>query len=187
MLTPSRGFPPIAGPDARVLILGSLPGQASLAAGQYYAQPRNAFWRIMGELFDAGPAVPYALRARRLIEQRVALWDVCEAAHRPGSLDAAIDLSSVVVNDFARFFREHREIVAVFTNGGTATRFYRRLVLPQIGPAAMALPVYPLPSTSPAHAAMRFEQKLERWRGITTTSCSNRAARRVRAPSSVRS
>ena len=163
----SRGFPPIAAPDARALILGSLPGQASLAAGQYYAQPQNAFWRIMGELFAAGPAVPYATRTQRLIEHRVALWDVCKAAHRRGSLDAAIDLSSVVVNDFACFFREHRAIVAVFTNGGTATRFYQRLVRPRLGAVASALPVHPLPSTSPAHAAMGFEQKLERWRAIT--------------------
>lgn len=163
----SRGFPPIAAPDARILILGSLPGQASLAAQQYYAQPQNAFWRIMGELLDAGPSVPYAMRAQRLIGRRVALWDVCKAARRPGSLDAAIDPSSVVVNDFASFFREHRDIVAVYTNGGTATRFYRRLVLPCLGPTARTLPVHPLPSTSPAHATMRFEQKLERWRAIT--------------------
>jgi hypoxanthine-DNA glycosylase len=163
----SRGFAPIAAPDARVLILGSLPGQVSLAARQYYAQPQNAFWRIMGELFGAGPAVPYPVRAQRLIEHRVALWDVCKAAHRPGSLDAAIDLSSVVVNDFARFFREHGQLVAVFTNGGAATRLYQRLVLPRLGAPASTLLLHPLPSTSPAHAAMRFEQKLERWRAIT--------------------
>jgi hypoxanthine-DNA glycosylase len=120
----------------------------------------------MGELFDAGASVPYALRAQRLIQHRVALWDVCQAAHRPGSLDAAIDLSSVEVNDFERFFREHAAIVAVFTNGATATRLYQRLVLPQLGSMAGALPLHPLPSTSPAHAAMRFEQKLERWRAL---------------------
>lgn len=162
----SRGFPPIAAPDARVLILGSLPGQASLAAQQYYAQPRNAFWRIMGELFGAGPSEPYPLRARRLLEHRVALWDVCETAHRPGSLDAAIDLASVEVNDFARFFRAHAAVVAVFTNGGTATRCYQRLVLPRLDARSGALPLHPLPSTSPAHAAMTFGQKLERWRAI---------------------
>lgn len=164
----SRGFPPIAAPNARVLILGSLPGQASLAARQYYAQPRNSFWRIMGELFGAGPEIPYDERARRLIEHRVALWDVCKAAHRPGSLDAAIDPATIVVNDLARFYREHPAIGAVFTNGGTATRLYQRLVLPRLGVTANALPLQALPSTSPAHARMPFAEKLDCWRAVIT-------------------
>lgn len=149
-----------------MLVLGSLPGQASLAARQYYAQPQNAFWRIMDQLVGAGPQLPYAERKQRLIEHRIAVWDVCQSAARPGSLDAAIDATSVVVNDFARFFHEHRGVVAVFTNGGTATRFYQRLVWPSLGADARSLPLQALPSTSPAHAAMRFEQKLERWRVI---------------------
>lgn len=163
----SRGFPPIAGPDARVLILGSLPGQASLAARQYYAQPQNAFWRIMGELCGAHPHLPYEERARQLVAHRIALWDVCKAAHRPGSLDAAIDGSSVVINDLARFYRDHPEIAAVFTNGGTATRLYQRLVWPRLGSTGRALPLHSLPSTSPAHARMPFAEKLERWGAVT--------------------
>lgn len=163
----SRGFPPIAAPDARVLILGSLPGQASLAAQQYYAQPQNAFWRIMGELCGAYPQLPYADRTQRLLEHRIALWDVCKAAHRPGSLDASIDPSTIVVNDLARFYREHPGIAAVFTNGGTATRLYQRLVLPSLGVTPAALPLQPLPSTSPAHARMPFARKLVHWRAVT--------------------
>jgi TDG/mug DNA glycosylase family protein len=166
MPTRSRGFPPIAAPDARVLILGSLPGQASLAHRQYYAQPYNAFWRIMGALFGAGPDLPYAERIARLEAQRVAVWDVCKAATRPGSLDSSIDVSSIVPNDFRRFFRDHASIEAVFTNGGTATRLYARLVRPRLAGAARELPLHPLPSTSPAHASLRFEQKLERWRQV---------------------
>lgn len=162
----SRGFPPIAAPDARVLILGSLPGQASLAAQQYYAQPYNAFWRIMGELFDAGPQRPYAERAEVLKARQVALWDVCRAAVRPGSLDSAIDPGSVVINDFAAFFRAHPRIEAVYSNGGTSYALYRRLVLPRLPPAVRTLPHESLPSTSPAHASLRFEQKLERWRVV---------------------
>ena len=69
-----RGFPPIAGPDARVLILGSLPGQASLAAGEYYAHRRNLFWPILGELFGATPALPYAERLGKLTTAGLALW-----------------------------------------------------------------------------------------------------------------
>ncbi|HEX9206913.1 MAG TPA: DNA-deoxyinosine glycosylase [Steroidobacteraceae bacterium] len=160
----SRGFPPIAAPDARVLILGSLPGQVSLAQRQYYAQPQNGFWRIMGTLFGAGPELPYAERAARLVAHRVALWDVCKAAAREGSLDADIDLATVVPNDFRNFFRAHPAIELVCTNGGTATRLYQRLVLPRLPAAARALPLHPLPSTSPAHAGMRFERKLELWR-----------------------
>ena len=162
----SRGFPPIAAPDARVLILGSLPGQVSLARRQYYAQPHNAFWRIMGALFGAGPEQPYEARVERLKTQRVAVWDVCKAATRPGSLDSSIDVSSVVPNDFGAFFRRHAGIAAVFTNGGTATRLYQRLVQPRLAAGPRALPLHALPSTSPAHASLRFEQKLERWRCV---------------------
>ncbi|HEX5650741.1 MAG TPA: DNA-deoxyinosine glycosylase [Steroidobacteraceae bacterium] len=162
----SRGFPPIAAPDARVLILGSLPGQVSLARRQYYAQPHNAFWRIMGALCDAGPEWPYEERADRLRARGVALWDVCKAAVRPGSLDASIDLGSILPNDFRTFFRTHGAITTVFTNGGTATRLYARLVLPGLGEPARSLPLHPLPSTSPAHASLRFEQKLARWKAV---------------------
>lgn len=160
----SRGFPPIAAPDAQVLILGSLPGQMSLARRQYYAQPQNAFWRLMGALFGAGPELPYEERKARLVAHRVALWDVCKAAAREGSLDAAIDLSTVIPNDFRTFLRAHPAIGLVCTNGGTATRLYQRLVVPTLPAPLRFLPVQPLPSTSPAHAAMRFDQKLEQWR-----------------------
>jgi hypoxanthine-DNA glycosylase len=164
----SRGFPPIAAPDAQVLILGSLPGRVSLERRQYYAQPQNAFWRLMGVLFDAGPEVPYEVRTARLVAHRVAVWDVCKAAVREGSLDADIDLATVIPNDFNWFFGAHPAVGLVCTNGGTATRLYQRLVLPMLPAALRALPVRPLPSTSPAHAAMRFEQKLERWRMVAS-------------------
>jgi hypoxanthine-DNA glycosylase len=162
----SRGFPPIAAPDARVLVLGSLPGQASLAAQQYYAQPRNAFWRIMGELCGAGLDVPYLERADRLVQRGIALWDVCRAAARPGSLDSSIDLATVVPNDFRRFFAAHPRIVAVYANGATAYRLYERLVRPRLSAPVQALPLVALPSTSPAHATLDFDAKLARWRAI---------------------
>lgn len=164
MTTKSRGFPPIAAPDARLLILGSLPGQVSLAQRQYYAQPQNAFWRIMGALFGAGPDIPYAERADRLRRKRIALWDVCKSAERAGSLDASIDLNTVITNDFERFFREHPGIVHVCVNGGTAHRLYMRRVQPVLPEPLSSLPLHQLPSTSPAHASLRFAQKLDRWR-----------------------
>jgi hypoxanthine-DNA glycosylase len=162
----SRGFPPIAAPDARVLVLGSLPGQVSLSRRQYYAQPQNAFWRIMGALFDAGPELAYEERAARLQAQGIALWDVCRTAVRAGSLDASIELDTVVANDFRSFFATHPRIGHVFTNGGTATRLYRRLALPTLPATLRALPLQVLPSTSPAHASLRFQQKLDRWRAV---------------------
>jgi len=164
----SEGFPPIAAPSARVLILGSLPGQVSLQRQQYYAQPQNVFWRIMGALFDAGPDVRYEERVQRLIAQRVAVWDVCQAAVRPGSLDTSIDLATVVPNDFGAFFAAHVDIRCIFLNGATAARLYEKLVAPQLPAPVRSLPMERLPSTSPAHASLRFEQKLERWQLIRT-------------------
>ena len=165
-MTRSFGFPPVAREDARVLILGSLPGQASLAALQYYAQPHNSFWRLMGRLFDAGPEQDYEERLRRLVEARVALWDVCASAMRPGSLDHRIDKSSVAPNDFKGFFETHREIAAIFFNGATAERLYLTLARPTLLHPVAMIATKRLPSTSPAHAGASFAQKLEAWREV---------------------
>ena len=161
-----KGFPPIADAHARVLILGSLPGQESLRRQQYYAQPHNAFWKIMGRLFGAGPELPYEQRGQRLIESGIALWDVCAAAQRPGSLDSSIVHSSVVANDLGAFIASHPDISLICFNGGKAGELYRRLVLPGLPPAARAIRTETLPSTSPAHAAMRFEEKLTHWAAV---------------------
>jgi hypoxanthine-DNA glycosylase len=159
-------FPPITDPHARVLILGSLPGQVSLQRQQYYAQPHNAFWKIMGRLFDAGPDLPYAERAQRLVQKGIALWDVCASAQRPGSLDAAIVHSSVVPNELAAFIDSHPGIGLICFNGGKAAELYRRLVLPGWPATVRAIRTETLPSTSPAHAAMPFEEKLARWAAV---------------------
>ncbi len=164
------GFPPVARGDARVLVLGSLPGQASLAASQYYAQPQNAFWRIMGGLFYAGPEHAYEERLERLVEARVALWDVCASATRPGSLDHRIDKRSVAANDFAGFFVDHRHIAAIFFNGATAERLYLTLARPTLPPDVAEIATRCLPSTSPAHAGVSFAQKLEAWKEVAATA-----------------
>lgn len=160
------GFPPIAGTHARVLILGSLPGQVSLQRQQYYALPQNAFWKIMGRLVGANPELPYAERSQCLVQNGIALWDVCAAAQRPGSLDAAIVHSSVVPNDFAAFLASHPGIGLICFNGGKAADLYRRLVLPGLPDTARAIRTETLPSTSPAHAAMPLEEKLTRWAAV---------------------
>jgi hypoxanthine-DNA glycosylase len=160
----SRGFAPLAGTQVRLVVLGSLPGRASLAAGQYYAQPRNAFWLLMGELFDAGPAQSYPARVAALTAHGIAVWDVCAAARREGSLDAAIDRDSVCVNDFSAFFAAHPGVQHVAFNGQAAAELYRRGVLPGLSARWAALPRETLPSTSPAHATLSFAEKLQRWR-----------------------
>jgi hypoxanthine-DNA glycosylase len=130
---------------------------------QYYAQPQNGFWRIMDALFGAGPALAYLARVERLVACHVAVWDVLAAGERSGSLDSAIVENSIVTNDFGAFFERHREIRLVCFNGAKAAELYRRRVLPKLEPQLAALESLRLPSTSPAHASMRFEQKLERW------------------------
>lgn len=157
-----RGFPPVARVDARILVLGSLPGRRSLKAAEYYAHPRNAFWPIMAEL--TGASGSYDERCRTLIERRIALWDVLAEAPRPGSLDADIRTAAAAPNDFHAFFRKHRQIVRVGFNGQTAARLFAKLVPEEC--RAMIAEYRILPSTSPAYAAMPYAAKLGAWRKV---------------------
>jgi len=159
----SVGFAPIEGGEPRTLILGSLPGRKSLEMGQYYAQPQNGFWRIMGAIFGAGPSLSYPQRLERLIANRIAVWDVLAAGERDGSLDSAIVASSIVVNDFGRFFRRHGGIRVICFNGAKAAELYRRNVMPSLAPRFAELAVRVLPSTSPANATVPFAAKLASW------------------------
>jgi hypoxanthine-DNA glycosylase len=160
----SRGssFASLARPESRVLILGTLPGAESLRRQQYYAHPRNAFWRIMGELFGAGWDLPYEQRMENLAAAGVALWDVCASATRPGSLDS--NITEVAPQDFAGFFAVHPSIALICFNGQPAARLFRRFVFPDLPEQVGRIATQVLPSTSPAHAGMRFEQKLALWR-----------------------
>lgn len=154
-----RGFPPLSAPNAELLILGSMPGIASLEVGQYYAHARNAFWPIMGDLFGAGPDLAYPSRAERLRQKKVAVWDVLQLCVREGSLDA--DIRDEVPNDFAAFFAAHPHIRRIGLNGGKAAASFRKHAAAHMPPGAEAVV---LPSTSPAHAARRFDDKLALWR-----------------------
>jgi hypoxanthine-DNA glycosylase len=162
----SSGFPPVARGDARLLVLGSLPGVRSIEAQQYYAQPRNAFWQIMGELVGAGPELGYPQRLTQLKRSAIALWDVAAAAERAGSLDTSIVHASVAPNDFGGFFEVHRRIGLICFNGAKAAELYRRLVLPGLDPCFARIPTRRLPSTSPAHAGMTYARKLGAWSSI---------------------
>ncbi|MFI4890132.1 MAG: DNA-deoxyinosine glycosylase [Steroidobacterales bacterium] len=168
-MSAARGFAPIAGRSARVLILGTLPGRASLAAAQYYAQPRNAFWPLMGELFDAGPDLSYTERTARLVGLRIAVWDVCAAAERAGSLDASIARETILVNDFHGFFAAHPAVRQILFNGKLAAQLYQRRVLPDLPARWQRIRLLTLPSTSPAHAGMPFAEKKRHWQAVHTS------------------
>lgn len=156
-----RSFAPITGDDPRVLVLGSMPGVASLDAHRYYAHPRNLFWPIIGTLLGFDPALPYDARIAHVRAHGIALWDVAGECVRQGSLDARIDAGSVVPNDIRGLLARHPGITRIRFNGATAESLFRRHVLPKLD----AVPdLLRLPSTSPAHAALGFEAKLAAWR-----------------------
>jgi len=161
-----QSFAPLASPDAVVLILGSMPGVASLRQQQYYAHPKNLFWDFMGEMFDAGRECPYAERLRRLAAHGLALWDVAHRCVRPGSLDAAIDTASVEPNDFTMLFRCCPHIRHIFFNGRKAAELYRRLVLPALPEDVRQIERSTLPSTSPANAAIPVAVRRHRWLAV---------------------
>lgn len=159
----TKGFPPILGEQANTLILGTLPSQQSLIKQQYYGHPRNAFWPIMAKLLGADPEIDYVERTRLLISRGIAVWDVLKSGSRPGSMDAAIDKNSAVPNDFATLFSNHPEIKLVCFNGQAAEQLFRKLVPMDIQESFAAVRFVTMPSTSPAYAAMKFEEKLQHW------------------------
>ena len=161
---PVESFPPLFNGSAHVLILGSMPGMVSLSAGQYYAHPRNAFWRIMRGIFGIDESLPYSHRTTALLNQGLAVWDVLKACVRQGSLDSDIVSHSIVANDFKTLFEQCPAIGKIVFNGSTAEQTYNRHVLPTLDLKHAAIPAVRLPSTSPAHAGLDFEGKLNAWR-----------------------
>lgn len=156
----TEGFPPVATPNARILILGSLPGRRSVMEQQYYAHPQNAFWGIMRELVGADGS--YESRCNVLVRERIAVWDVLKASVRPGSMDADIRVETAQPNDFETFFRAHRQVQRICFNGKKAGQLFDRLV--QLDHVLANKEFRILPSTSPAFASMRFSEKLGAWR-----------------------
>ncbi|MCV7411776.1 DNA-deoxyinosine glycosylase [Mycobacterium florentinum] len=155
-----HGFGPVIDGRARMLILGSFPSAQSLIAHEYYANPRNAFWPITGELFGFDADAPYESRLAALRAHGVALWDVLRGCRRAGSADSAIDPKSLVLNDFAGLFADYPRITRVYFNGAKAAELYRRLAQPDD-----RLEFQRLPSSSPAHAT-RPGVKLAAWRAL---------------------
>jgi hypoxanthine-DNA glycosylase len=154
------GFPPVVDGTAGLLILGSFPSVLSLASGQYYGNPRNAFWPITGALFGFDAAAAYEIRLAALQSAGIALWDVLRTCRRAGSADAKIDPKSAVANDFGQLFASYPSITQVCFNGSAAQQLFRRLVHIDAD-----VDYRLLPSTSPARA-MPAGQKLQAWRVI---------------------
>jgi len=157
-----HSFDPISDAASRVLILGSMPGKASLSAGQYYAHPQNAFWKILGALFDFEPNFSYESRIASLREHGIALWDVMQSCVRETSLDSDIEERSIVSNPFSDFLRNHPEIHTICFNGAKAEASWRKHVLPQL-PQARDIAYHRLPSTSPANASIGYDDKVKAW------------------------
>ncbi len=152
------GLAPVFAPNARLLVLGSFPGEASLRAQQYYGHPRNQFWPLLGALWGQDlSALPYAQRIAVAQSQGLAIWDVYDSCEREGSLDSAIRAAQP--NDLAGLVRQLPQLQAIAHNGGESARSMKIT-------QALGLPVYRLPSTSPANASWSFERKLAAWHEV---------------------
>lgn len=159
MTEPMReGLPPVIDDRARVLLLGSFPSERSLATGEYYANRRNQFWPLMAAVFDFDADLPYLDRIDAVTSHGVALWDVVHSCRRAGSMDAKIDRTTLVTNDFGALLGQHHGIRRIFVNGLTALELFERHVDTE-------LPAVRLPSSSGA-LPMSFADKLIRWREV---------------------
>ena len=158
-------FPPQVAPDCRVLILGTVPSIRSLELRQSYGHSQNFFWPLMGEMFDAGPELPYPERIARLHRRGIGIWDVLKHCERPGSLDSSIVRESEVPNEIPELLRTHTSIRAIALNGGKAQQAFRKHILPKLDAELRErVTLLDLPSTSPANASIPRDKKRERWR-----------------------
>lgn len=153
------GFAPASGPDPTVLVLGTFPSVIARRERAYYANPQNHFWPMVERLFGIPRALPYAERLAALNDRGVALWDTVDACRQEGSMDHTI--RDPVLADVAGWLAAHPTVRLVAVNGKTAERFLHRALRGRGVPPSVAIEV--LPSTSPANAAVGFEEKLRRW------------------------
>ncbi len=151
-----HSFAPLVNERSRTLILGSLPGVESLRRQQYYAHPRNAFWRVIYNIFGESPSDNYICRCEFILSKNIALWDVCFSAERTGSADSTI--VNIKPNDIAGLLKEYQNIKRIVLNGRKAEKEYLRYF------GSFPVPAVYAPSTSPAFAALSFDEKLSAWR-----------------------
>ncbi|MFV2032360.1 MAG: DNA-deoxyinosine glycosylase [Gammaproteobacteria bacterium] len=160
-----HSFEPIIGSEPRIIILGSMPGVVSLRALQYYANPRNAFWPIMADLFEIDIDCDYRLRVQQVAELPLILWDTLKACHRPGSLDSNIQKQAIEANDIGGLIRRYAEIRAIAFNGAASEKYFRQLAIEHL-PGDRSIELIKMPSTSPANASWIYERKLKAWRSL---------------------
>ncbi len=153
-------FPPIVDEVSRILILGSVPGVRSLEMQQYYAHPQNRFWKILFEIFEEEFTCDYESRTRLLKRNHIALWDVIDSCERKGSLDS--DIRNEEANGIAELLENYSAIKAIFCNG---QKSHKNLM--SILGKEFPIPVFVLPSTSPANAGISYADKLQAWKKIT--------------------
>lgn len=172
-ITREYGLAPLAGEDPAVLILGSFPSKMSIQRQQYYANPHNQFWRIMADLLNNGDMGDIPSLSGLLTDHHIALWDVIASRrYQKGSMDC--DITDPVFNDIPAFLAAHATIRSIGTNGGTAWESFQRLI--RCSPIDSAILCRKLPSTSPAYASCRYEQKLSLWRTFLEGSAEEPSA-----------
>lgn len=175
-MTVLQGLPPAVREDARVLVLGSMPGEASLRAQQYYGHPRNRFWPLMASLYGIDAGATYAQRIVALNSAGIGLWDVLGSCVRRGSLDAAIERGSEIANPIAALCGRLPKLRAIGLNGAKAAHSFSRHVAPHLDAAlAQRLAILALPSTSPANAAYALPQLQSAWEALTRASAHSAA------------
>lgn len=152
-------FPSVSNKEAKVLILGTMPGIASLKLNQYYGHPRNAFWKLLFTIFDEPFSADYEVRKKLALKNHIAIWDVLHACVREGSLDSAIEKE--IPNNFDLFFKEHPNLEYIVFNGQKASKFFKQYVR-----VSKNYKQVTVPSTSPANAGISWEQKLKEWQII---------------------
>lgn len=161
MMASVSSFAPIEGESARVLILGSIPGAASLAANEYYAHPQNTFWKVMASVLGFAATADYAQRTEALKQYHIAVWDVLESCTRPGSMDANIDMETAKANDIRALLLRQPNIRCICFNGSMAEKIFKKRILSTLD--NMPINYIRLPSTSPAHATLSFHEKVAAW------------------------
>ena len=164
-----KSFKPIINNKTKVLILGSMPSEKSLEANQYYAFKHNKFWKIMHKLIGVDEEQTYALRCEKLLQSGIGLWDVISTCERKGSLDSAIVMPKP--NDFKTLLQKYNSLQAICFNGQKAHTIFARNFISKRSlnylPELEKIALHKLPSTSPAHASLKFEGKLKCWQIIT--------------------
>ncbi|MDT8370874.1 MAG: DNA-deoxyinosine glycosylase [Gammaproteobacteria bacterium] len=162
----STCFTAIANDDAHILVLGSMPGVESLNQQRYYAHPRNAFWPIITTILELEAGLSYQQRCASLIANKIALWDVLQSCQRQGSLDSNIEPETIIVNNFTAFLQQHPALKVIVFNGAKAEQIFNKYVLPTLSENQLTITRKRLPSTSPAHAAISFQQKCVCWQQL---------------------